>query len=153
MSFSKHRCLSEQLFARGGAGGGLCEWAAGGTIPHPAVTRLFAENGLQHLMCQQQLRGSDSLLSWGTGCKGRTNLPWTYSDFLLKDSRDRRGGEYQGQKWNIAKSVVYLCWCPQKKPQKPKPKKPMWSAYLKSIAYCQETNNFFFGIKDFNSDY
>lgn len=39
MTCSKHRGVSEQLFAGGGAGGGLCEWAAEGTITHPAVTR------------------------------------------------------------------------------------------------------------------
>lgn len=71
-----------------------------------------------HSLCQQ-LRGSDSLLSSDTVCKGMANLLWPFHYFLLKDSRDRSGEGYQGQKSNIAKSMIYLCWCPQKTPKDP----------------------------------
>lgn len=121
-------------FCSCGVGGGLCERAAEGTITRPAVTGRFRRAVCTHPPCPQQLRASDSLLSSGTVCKGMPNLPWLFSYFLLKDSRDGSGEEYLGQKWNIAKSMVYLCWCPQKKN---KPKHPnqrnLWSAYLKSM--------------------
>lgn len=130
MSFSQHRRVSEQLFARGGEGGDVCERAAEGTITRPAVTRPLCRVVCTHCVCQQ--------LPALTACSPEA-LPareWQISCghlviFSPKDSRHRRGEEYQGQKWNIAKSMVCVCWCPQKNPKKPK--KLMWPAYLKSM--------------------
>lgn len=132
MSFSKHRRVWT-AFCSWSRGRG-CVWAGSWKNNNsPCGNKAVLQRVVcTHFVCQQ-LRGSDSLLSWGSVCKGMANLLWPFHYFLLKDSRDRSGEGYQGQKQDIAKSMIYLFWCPQKTPKKPKPKKPMWPAYLKSM--------------------